>query len=95
MRIEMISGVCLGNGVDGEPGKDYEVEKRLAESLILRGKAKPFEAKEAKPLERMKAGELVTYAEENGLDIGGLQPQAGAPKILAAVQAAIAAKAEA
>ena len=40
----------------------------------------------------MKAGELVAYATENGLDIGGLVAQAGKEKILAAVLEAIAKK---
>ena len=46
----------------------------------------------AKALEDMKAGELVAYATENGLDIGGLVAQAGKGKILAAVLEAIAKK---
>ena len=48
-----------------------------------------------KPLEDMKAGELVAYAEANGLDIGGLVAQAGKEKILAAVKDAIAKKEQA
>lgn len=45
-----------------------------------------------KPLEDMKAGELVAYAESNGLDIGGLVAQSGKEKILAALKEAIAKK---
>ena len=37
-----------------------------------------------KPLEEMKAGELIAYAAENDLDIGAMKPQAGQEKILAA-----------
>lgn len=48
-----------------------------------------------KPLEDMKAGELVAFAKANNLDIGGLQPQAGKEKVLAAVKAAMAPKAPA
>lgn len=43
-----------------------------------------------KPLDDMKAGELVAFAKANNLDIGGLQPQAGKEKVLAAVKAAMA-----
>lgn len=52
----------------------------------------PKEPKEPKPLEEMKAGELIAYADENNLDIGGMKPQAGQEKILAAVLEAIAKK---
>ena len=45
-----------------------------------------------KPIEDMKAGELVAYAEANGLDIGGLVAQSGKEKILAALKEAIAKK---
>jgi len=50
------------------------------------------EAKGPKLLEDMKAGELIAYASENGLDIGGLVPQAGKEKILAAVKEALTKK---
>lgn len=39
-------------------------------------------------LDDLKAGELIAYAEANGLDIGGLVPQSGKDKILEAVKAA-------
>lgn len=39
-------------------------------------------------LEDLKAGELIQYAKDNGLDIGDLKPQFGKEKILAAVLAA-------
>lgn len=42
-----------------------------------------------KPLEEMKAGELIAFASDNDLDIGGLVPQSGQVKILAAVKAAL------
>ena len=45
-----------------------------------------------KPIDDMKAGELVAYAEANGLDIGGLVAQSGKEKVLAAVKEAIAKK---
>lgn len=41
-----------------------------------------------KPLEEMRAGELLQYAKDKGLDIGDLKPQAGAVTILAAIRAA-------
>ena len=47
------------------------------------------DTEEEKPLEDMKAGELIKYAEANGLDIGGLKPQHGAEKILAVVKDAL------
>jgi len=47
---------------------------------------------EPKTIDDMRAGELVAYATENGLDIGGLVPQAGKEKILAAVKEALAKK---
>ncbi len=96
MKIKMIRGVALGGGIDGEPGKIYEVADTFARQLILRGKAKEHTAKEelAKPIDEMKAGELVAYAEQHGLDIGGLQAQAGKDKILSAVKAAIEKKQE-
>lgn len=40
-------------------------------------------------LDEMSASELISYADTNGLDIGGLVPQNGKVKILAAVKAAI------
>ncbi len=91
MKIKMVRGVALGGGIDGEPGKVYEVGDAFGRSLIARGKAVVYAEKEkqAKPLEEMKAGELIAYAEEHDLDIGGLQAQAGQPKVLAAVKAAI------
>ena len=46
-----------------------------------------------KPLEEMKAGELIAYAAAEKLNIGDMKPQAGQEKILAAVQEAIAKKA--
>ena len=48
-----------------------------------------------KPIEDMKAGELIAYAEANGLDIGGLVAQSGKEKVLAAVKEAIAKKEQA
>ena len=92
MKIKMVRGVALGGGIDGEPGKVYEVGgDAFGRSLIARGKAVVYAEKEkqAKPLEEMKAGELIAYAEEHDLDIGGLQAQAGKDKILSAVKAAI------
>ena len=46
-----------------------------------------------KPLEEMKAGELIAYAASEKLDIGDMKPQAGQERILAAVREAIAKKA--
>ena len=46
-----------------------------------------------KPLEEMKAGELIAYAAAEKLDIGDMKPQAGQERILAAVREAIAKKA--
>ncbi|BDU76296.1 hypothetical protein [Mesoterricola sediminis] len=43
-------------------------------------------------LDSMKASELIDYAAKNDLDIGGLVPQAGQVRILAAVKEAIAKK---
>lgn len=43
-------------------------------------------------LEAMKAGELIQYAKDKGLEIGDLKPQSGKEKILAAVLAAQAGK---
>ncbi|HLP29807.1 MAG TPA: hypothetical protein VK150_00505 [Geothrix sp.] len=43
-------------------------------------------------LDAMKAGELIDYAAKNGLDIGGLVPQSGQAKILAAVKESLAKK---
>lgn len=108
MNIKLLGGVCLGkdaagNVVDGEPGKVYDVPDWLAKSLIHRGKAEAVEAKDdegdsggsgEKPIEDMKAGELVKYAEAHSLDIGGLQPQAGKEKVLAAVKLALQKQAE-
>jgi hypothetical protein len=110
MQVKLLSGVCLGkdpagNVIDGEPEKVYDVPAWLAKNLHHRGKAEINEAKgddekdpdgsDEKPLDAMKAGEIVKYAEANNLDIGGLQPQAGKEKVLAAVLAAIEKKKEA
>ena len=46
-----------------------------------------------KPIEDMKAGELIAYAAAEKLDIGDMKPQAGQERILAAVREAIAKKA--
>lgn len=60
----------------------------LEAQLAARAPANP------KPLETLKAGELLAYAQEHHLDIGDLKAQHGAEKILAAVKAAEAAKAK-
>lgn len=107
MKVKLLSGVCLGkdsagNVIDGEPKKVYDVPEWLAKNLLHRRKAEvvadPEEEKDEKdaekPFEDMKAGELVKYAEAHSLDIGGLQPQVGKEKVLAAVLAAIEKKKE-
>ncbi len=43
----------------------------------------------------MKAGELIAYAHSHNLDIGGIVANIGQPKVLAAVQKALAAQAPA
>lgn len=48
--------------------------------------------KKPKSIDDMKAGELIAYAAENKLDIGGLVAQSGKEKILEAVKAAISLK---
>jgi hypothetical protein len=49
----------------------------------------PFDAEDdSKPLEEMKAGELLAYAKEKSLDIGDLKPQHGAEKVLSAIREA-------
>ena len=73
-----------------------EVPDDLAKAEGHAPKAEPkTEPKGPKPLEEMKAGELIAYAAENGLDIGDMKPQVGQEKILAVVKEAIAKKAEA
>lgn len=108
MKVKLLSGVCLGkdsagNVIDGEPDKVYDVPDWLAKNLLHRGKAQVIadpeedekgEKDAEKTLEGMKAGELVKYAETHNLDIGGLQPQVGKEKVLAAVLAAIEKKKE-
>jgi hypothetical protein len=90
MRIEIISGVCLGDGVDGEVGQNYEVPDYLGKNLVLRGKARVYDpTPSGKPLEDMKAGELLAYAASNSLGLDSMRAQEGAVKILAAVQDAL------
>lgn len=71
---------------DRERFDALEARVKALEALIQAKPAAP------KPIEDMKAGELVAYAEANGLDIGGLVAQSGKEKILAAVKEAIAKK---
>lgn len=70
-----------------------EVPDELAKAEGHAPKVEPkTEPKGPKPLEEMKAGELIAYAAENDLDIGAMKPQAGQEKILAAVLEAKAKK---
>lgn len=108
MKVKLLRGVCLGkdsagNVIDGEPDKIYDVPVWLAKNLLHRGKAEILEDQEdgnqegggdEQPLESLKAGQLVKYAEDNHLDIGGLKAQAGKEVVLAAVLAAIEKKKE-
>lgn len=50
-------------------------------------KAALAEATAPKALEDMRAGELLQYAKDKGLDIGDMKPQQGAVNILAAIRA--------
>lgn len=102
MRILITSGVCLGDGVDGEIGQDYEVPEYLGLNLIRRGKARRFDSNAAevpqtantptKPLADMKAGEMLAYAAANHLGMDAMRAQEGAEKIRAAVQKALEAR---
>ena len=69
-----------------------EIPEEMIEGEVAAGRAEIIVTKAPAPktLEEMKAGELVAYASENNLDIGGLVAQAGKEKILAAVLEAIA-----
>ena len=61
--------------------------------MVLAAKVADLEKQLApKLLEELKAGELLAYAKEKGLNIGDLKAQHGAEKILAAIKAAEAAK---
>lgn len=94
MKVKILYAVCIAKGVDAEPGKTYDVPDHVGKDLIRRGKAVSLPAKQEAStiIEDMKAGQLVEYAGANNLDIGGLQPQAGKEKILAAVKEALAKK---
>lgn len=86
----ILSGVCLGNGVDAYPEEVHEVDDGLALSLLHRGKA--VEADKAlktsggeKTLEDMRATELIEFGKSHGIDLG-MKPQDGKAKILAALE---------
>jgi len=44
MRIEIISGVCLGPGRDALPGQTHDVVDALGRSLISKSKAREITA---------------------------------------------------
>lgn len=77
-----------------EAGETFEVPDGTESNSWFTVQSKKRAVEEPKDIEDMKAGELIAYAEEGGLDIGEMVPQMGAPKILAAVKAALALKAE-
>lgn len=89
----MAQAIALETGYFGvirEAGAKFPVPDGTPSSTWFRveGEATLPDESPIKPLEEMKAGELIAYAEANGLDIGGLVPQNGATKILAAIKAA-------
>ena len=93
MRIHTGKDMIVAGKVYHPDEKGHvEVPDDLAKA---EGRAPKTEPKGPKPLEEMKAGELIAYAAENGLDIGDMKPQVGQEKILAVVKEAIAKKAEA
>lgn len=88
-------GWCEALGISYAPGA-YR-PKTKAEYLALAPfdvDAPALEEDGPKSIDDMKAGELVAYAEANGLDIGGLVAQSGKEKVLAAVKEAIVKKAQ-
>lgn len=90
-------GWCEAIKASYAPG-NYQPKSRdeylaLAPFAVDAPELEPEENTGQKSIDDMKAGELIAYAQEHDLDIGGLVPQAGKEKILAAVKAAIEAKA--
>ena len=55
MKVHILSGVCLGKGIDALPGEGHTVTDREGRALISRGKARErTDADEKKPKEPAK-----------------------------------------
>jgi hypothetical protein len=101
MRVLILSGVCLGGGVDANPGETHTVIDPLGRNLISRSKARLVEEaasdkeegeEDPDPLDSMKASELLVYAAAHNLGLDAMKRQDGREKILSAVRAALSEK---
>ena len=88
-------GWCEALKTSYAPGAYHPKTKAEYEALApFAVDAPKLEEDGPKPLEDMKAGELIAYAAENGHDLGGLVAQSGKEKILATLKEVMAAKQE-